>query len=192
MNAADPGERIDILRDRALDGLQSAAGRVMTAHYAQHGSRLLMGRATISRRGLLSVCVTSSKTKSKRFFDVEDGQDGALTEVTHLHSSAAPPPSRLPATTNSGTARITTSPFDSPDALRSSLPLPLCHPTSTSRTGSFATLRRRKKSSRSVPDLKQASKPSHAHNTTSAFTNQPDGNTEQNLRKRSLLSFFGR
>jgi hypothetical protein len=77
----DAGQIVDILRDRAMDGLQSAAERVVKAHHAQHGSRLLMGRATITRRGMLSVSVTSSKTKTIRYFDVEDGVDGKLVEV---------------------------------------------------------------------------------------------------------------
>jgi hypothetical protein len=54
--------------------------RVGKVHYAQHGSRLLMGRATITRKGVLTIGVTSSKTKTSRTFDVEDGPDGQITE----------------------------------------------------------------------------------------------------------------
>ncbi|UZJ54442.1 hypothetical protein CBS101457_003762 [Exobasidium rhododendri] len=86
MDAIEHGQCAEILRDRVLDGLQSAANRVVKAHYSQHGSRLLMGRATIIRRGLLSVSVTSSRYKVKRWFDVEDGPDGKIIEVTDLRA----------------------------------------------------------------------------------------------------------
>lgn len=89
IDTADADHRTDILRDRALDGLQGAAARVVRVHNAQHGSRLLMGRVTITRRGMLSVSVKSSKSKSRRLFDVEDGPDGKITEVTHLAASPA-------------------------------------------------------------------------------------------------------
>jgi hypothetical protein len=94
VDSSDPGQIIDILRDRAVDGLQTAAERVVKAHYAQHGSRLLMGRATIKRRGLLSVSVTSSKTKAKRHFDIEDGKDGKIVEVRPPQARSQSTPAR--------------------------------------------------------------------------------------------------
>lgn len=72
----------EILHDRAVDALQSAASRVVATHNVKHGSRLLMGRATVTRRGLLTVMVISSKTKARRVFDVQDGPDGTVNEVT--------------------------------------------------------------------------------------------------------------
>jgi hypothetical protein len=88
IDTADPEHRADILRDRAIDGLQSAAARVVQAHHAQHGSRLLMGRVTILRRGLLTVSVTSNKVKGRRIYDIEDGQEGRITDVTEQISQA--------------------------------------------------------------------------------------------------------
>lgn len=83
IDTADRDHRSSVLRDRALEGLQSAAGRVVRAHHAQHGSRLLMGRVSISRRQTLTISVASGKGgKSRRLYDVEDGADGRLTEVT--------------------------------------------------------------------------------------------------------------
>lgn len=81
LDAVDPSHREAVLRDRAIDGLQAAAGRVGRQHYTQHGSRLLMGKATISRRGLLTVAVTNHKGKGRRVFEVEDGADGKITEI---------------------------------------------------------------------------------------------------------------
>lgn len=97
LDTNDAYHRDAVLRDRALDGLQAAAGRVARHHYAQHGSRLLQGRATISRRGVLTVCVTSKKSKARRFFDIDDGAEGRIVETTSSTSpsmpdSLAPPP----------------------------------------------------------------------------------------------------
>lgn len=87
IDAADPDHRTDILRDRALEGLQSSAARVIRVHNVQHGSRLLMGRVKITRIGVLTVSVHSTKSKSPRLFDVEDGPNGQINEVTHFAST---------------------------------------------------------------------------------------------------------
>ncbi|MCO5584929.1 hypothetical protein L7F22_038861 [Adiantum nelumboides] len=87
IDAADPDHRTDILRDRALEGLQSSAARVIRVHNSQHGSRLLMGRVKITRIGVLTVSVHSAKSKISRLFDVEDGPNGQINEVTHLAST---------------------------------------------------------------------------------------------------------
>lgn len=88
IDAADPDHRTDILRDRALEGLQSSAARVIRVHNVQHGSRLLMGRVKITRIGVLTVSVHSAKSKIARLFDVEDGPNGQINEVTHLASTS--------------------------------------------------------------------------------------------------------
>ncbi|PWN34260.1 uncharacterized protein FA14DRAFT_191333 [Meira miltonrushii] len=94
IDAADPDHRTDILRDRALEGLQSSAARVIRVHNVQHGSRLLMGRVRITRIGVLTVSIHSAKSKIPRLFDVEDGANGQINEVTHF------------ATTSSGRASV--------------------------------------------------------------------------------------
>ena len=83
-DAAEPEHRSSVLRDRAMDGAQSAAQRVGRQHFQQHGARLLMARARVERRGVLSIAVTSSKTKVRRTFDVTDGPQGKITDTTEF------------------------------------------------------------------------------------------------------------
>lgn len=82
LDAGDPAHREAVLRDRAIDGLQAAAQRVGRQHFANHAARLLMGKATITRRGVLTVSVTNLKGKHRRHFEVEDGAEGRVSEVS--------------------------------------------------------------------------------------------------------------
>ncbi len=86
IDVADPAHRSSVLRERAIEGTRSAATRVGKQHWQQHGSRLLLAKARVERRGVLSIAVTSSKTRVRRTFDVQDGQNGKIADTTELTS----------------------------------------------------------------------------------------------------------
>ena len=90
VETSDPDHRSSVLRDRALDGAQSASQRVGKQHFMQHGSRLLVAKARVERRGVLSIAVTSSKTRVRRTFDVQDGPRGKIADTTE--HTAGPQP----------------------------------------------------------------------------------------------------
>ncbi|CEH15403.1 hypothetical protein CBOM_03718 [Ceraceosorus bombacis] len=99
LDAGDPAHREAVLRDRAIDGLQAAAQRVGRQHFANYAARLLMGKATITRRGVLTVAVSNLKGKHRRHFEVEDGTEGKVSEVPMSKKETPPsvPPPADPA-----------------------------------------------------------------------------------------------
>lgn len=75
-----------LLRERAVESTLQACRRVGQQHSLQHDAQLLMAKAKIERRGVLTVSVQASRRK--RVFEVGD-HVGKITEVT----ASVPPPS---------------------------------------------------------------------------------------------------
>lgn len=64
---------IDILRMRSLEAVRSCALRVGRAHHKDHDARLLMAKATLTRRSCNSVAVINRTNGVYRIFDITDG-----------------------------------------------------------------------------------------------------------------------
>ncbi|PWN29779.1 hypothetical protein BDZ90DRAFT_226016 [Jaminaea rosea] len=79
IEAEDELSRTEMLQDRAIESTLQACRRVGQQHNLQHDARLLMTKAKVERKGVMTVSVASSRSGRKRVFEVVD-HAGKITE----------------------------------------------------------------------------------------------------------------